>query len=498
MVRTLTALAALMLVAAAPSAHAATSMDSIFQDDGLLLESGPQSTADGLDEIRGLGATTIHVVVPWAQVAPGREDLARPAGFAADDPAAYPDQGWEKFDRLVREASARGLKVFFTPSSPGPAWAGNCRSSAERKSCVLSLDPAEYGRFVTALGKRYSGTYTPSGAASPLPRVSRWSFVNEPNLGAWLGPQYERSGRRTIATGVKIYRRLAQAGLAAMRATGHGADDLLLGETAPVGGSASTPAKGKNPPRTFLRALFCIDSRGRRIRDAALGCDKFTPFAITGVSHHPYTSGAGAAPYGRIGADDITFTTLSRLTGVLAQAAKAKSIPKSAAGRVVLSEFGYQTNPPDTSVGVPWSKQAEYLNLADFLAYRTPQVRSVAQYLLFDAEDVKSFNTGLVSCRESCGSRRKPAYDAYRLPLYVVTSGRSKMRIFGWTRGATAPQRVEIHLIVKGKDTLLATRTTTAAGFLDVTFTRRSGSYQLRWNDGTTERRSRVAAIALR
>lgn len=66
-------------------------------------------------------------------------------------------------------------------------------------------------------------------------------------------------------------------------------------------------------------------------------------------------------------------------------------------------------------------------------------------------------------------------------------------------RGATSAQRVEIHLITKAGDTLLATRTTNAAGILDVTLSRRTGSYQLRWSDsvGATHR-SRVAAIALR
>ena len=498
MVKTLAlALLTLAFLVAVPSANAATSMDSIFQDDGLLLSGNPDDTTSGLNQMQGLGANIIHALVPWAQIAPGREDVSRPAGFAADDPAAYPEENWVRFDRLVREASARGLKVFLTPTSPGPAWAGKCTSSTDRKSCITFLNATDYGRFVAALGRRYSGSYTPAGADTPLPRVSRWSFINEPNLGSWLAPQFEGTSKKKIATGVKIYRALAQAGLAAMRGTGHGGDELLLAETAPVGGSASTLAKGKNPPRAFLRGLFCIDSRGRRIKDKTLGCDKFSPFAITGISHHPYTSGAAASPYARIGADDITFTSMSRLTGLLSQAAKARSIPKGAASRIVISEFGYQTKPPDNN-GVSWSKQAEYLNEADYLAYRTPQVRAVAQFELYDAEDVVSFNTGLVTCRQSCGARSKPALDAYKLPLYVVASGRSKMRIFGWARGARSPQRVEIHTVAKGKDTLLSTRTTNAAGILDATFTRRSGTFQLRWNDGTTEHRSRVAAIALR
>src|SRR5215207_2147435 len=95
MPKTLVALLALLLLTVcAPSAQAATSMDSVFQDDGLLLSGNPDDTTGGLDRMKALGATTIHALVPWAQVAPGREDVTRPAGFAADDPAAYPEENW--------------------------------------------------------------------------------------------------------------------------------------------------------------------------------------------------------------------------------------------------------------------------------------------------------------------------------------------------------------------------------------------------------------------
>ena len=52
---------------------------------------------------------------------------------------------------------------------------------------------------------------------------------------------------------------------------------------------------------------------------------------------------------------------------MLRQAAKQRRIPRAAANRIYLTEFGYQTNPPDDNFGVSWARQAEYLNLADYI-----------------------------------------------------------------------------------------------------------------------------------
>src|SRR4051812_48881322 len=184
-------LSLLLFALAAPSAGAATSMESIFQDDAVLLNSGPDSTTSGLDEMRTLGVTTVHSLLVWAQVAPDRQSTKRPKGFVGTDPADYPDANWEKYDRMVREASARGFSIIITVTTPGPAWAGDCTTATERQTCVTKPSSKEFARFIKAVGRRYSGTYTPDGQTTPLPRVSRWSFVNEGNLGAWLQPQFE-------------------------------------------------------------------------------------------------------------------------------------------------------------------------------------------------------------------------------------------------------------------------------------------------------------------
>src|SRR4051794_29236085 len=446
----------LLFALVAPSAGAATSMESIFQDDSVLLNTGPDSTTSGLDELGRLGVTTVHSLVVWAQVAPDRQAVKRPKGFVGTDPADYPDANWEKYDRMVRGAAARGLSIILTPTTPGPAWAGSCTTPTQRQVCVIKPKTKEFARFIRALAKRYSGAYTPEGQSAPLPKVSRWSFLNEGNLGAWLQPQYETINGRKTPTGARLYRKLNVAAIDALRKSpGHARDQVLLGETAPVGGSGSSLSAGKNAPRSFLRSVLCLKSNGGALVDSSIGCGrKFATLKVDGVAHHPYTLGAGAPPFARTGTDDITIGYLSRLTGVLSDAVKRKRISKTAGSRIYFTEFGYQTNPPDDNFGVSWAKQAEYINQADYISFGLKQVRGVSQYELYDDIAKASFNTGLYTCRfsDSCGTtRKKPAYAAYRLPLYVVAAptktSSNRIRIFGWVRPARTKQQVGLYLI---------------------------------------------------
>jgi hypothetical protein len=510
-VLTLTALVCAVFAVSAASASAATSMESIFQDDSVLLNSGAESTSAGLDEMGNLGVTTIHSLVVWAQVAPDRQSTKRPKGFVGTDPADYADANWEKYDRLVREATARGFSIILTVTTPGPAWAGDCTTTTQRQVCVINPKVKEFSRFIKAVATRYSGTYTPEGQTTPLPKVSRWSFVNEPNLGAWLQPQYETIKGSKVASGARIYRDLYVSATKTLRKVkGHSGDRVYLGETAPVGGSGSSLSAGKNGPRSFLRTVLCLRDNGTKMTDSRVGCTKdFKTIDASGVAHHPYTLGAGAPPFARTGADDITIGFLSRLTSILSQAGKQKRLSKTAAGSVYFTEFGYQTNPPDDNFGVSWAKQAEYINQADYISYTLKQVKGVSQYELYDDIAKASFNTGLYTCRfsDSCGTtRKKPAYAAYRLPLYVVAAptktNSSRIRVFGWARPARGKTSVEIHLVTgsgsKRRDKVIRTVSTSSNGTFSLYTKRQNGEYQLRWSNGTNEFLGRAARVALR
>ena len=79
--------------------------------------------AGTLATIRALGATTVRVVVGWAQIAPDRRSLTPPRNFDAADPAAYPAANWAAYDTVVKLAAADGIAVDFTLSGGAPRWA---------------------------------------------------------------------------------------------------------------------------------------------------------------------------------------------------------------------------------------------------------------------------------------------------------------------------------------------------------------------------------------
>ncbi|HEX8075660.1 MAG TPA: hypothetical protein VF545_11840 [Thermoleophilaceae bacterium] len=470
------------LAAALPgTAAAGRAQESILQDDHALYYEGVDGQAQALDTMGSLGVDTIHSVVRWRFFAPRKNRSKPPKHFDGRDPASYPADRWDTLDDIVRGARARGIDVLLSPSSPSPDWAGRCTGKARKRyrgNC--KPNPRLFGQFVRAVARRYSGTYPDESDGRVLPRVNRWSIWNEPDLAAWLYPQVKRVNGRRVYVGATAYRGLVRAATAALRATGHARDQVLLGETAPLGSSSGVA------PAAFYRALFCLDSRGRRLRGAdaaAHGCRRVPRLAVTGVAHHPYTRGAGTRLLGRVGRDDITIAVLSRLTATLRQGARVGAIPRAAASQVYLTEFGVSSKPPGRRFSVPLGVQAKWINQADYLAYRNPLVRSVAQYELQDDVEYSrtTFKTGLCFRSQASPCYPKPAFDAYRVPLYVVRRGRS-VTVFGGSRLADTgmAERIEIqHRPPDGEFIGVRTVSLNSTGWFFATLPNAAGSWRL-------------------
>src|SRR3954451_1477167 len=285
---------ALCLGLAAP-ASASRDQESIFEDEHQLLELVSSATDRSLDDIDALGADTVRSLVLWRRLAPGGR--RRPTGFKAADPRAYPATLWDPYDGLVRGTAARGLGLILSPSTPIPTWASRCKRG-DRSTC--KPDPKAYGAFVAALGRRYSGAYRDENqGGGVLPRGSRWSLGNEPNQPGWLTPQYERKRGRLVATAAVVYRRLAQAGIRGLRAAGHGRDQILLGETSPIGRTSGSLARRPIPPLEFLRKLFCLTPSGRRLSGAVgggHGWAQLRKLGSKGFAHPRYQRGGSRPP----------------------------------------------------------------------------------------------------------------------------------------------------------------------------------------------------------
>ncbi|HWT24303.1 MAG TPA: hypothetical protein VN213_12435, partial [Solirubrobacteraceae bacterium] len=465
--RATAAAAAVVGVLALPAAaHSAPAQESIVEDELHMLESGPEARVRALDDARALGADTIRANVLWGRLAPASGDRQMPAGFDGANPAAYPPGTWDALTELVAGAEARGLSVILTVTGAGPAWASRCRGSiAKLRTCRPR--PRLFGDFVRAVGAQF-------------PQVKRWSIWNEPNQPGWLSPQYARVRGVTVPVAAGLYRSLARAAIAALQATGHGADQILLGETAPVGRTTGPLARRPVAPEFFLRELFCIDGQGRRLRGRTArqrGCTPYPRFAVSGYAHHPYGRSAASAPGGPVSPGEIGILTSGRLKRVLDQAARAGRIPRRLP--IFYTEHGYQTRPPEP-VGVSLARQAAYINQSDWIAFRDSRIRSVAQYKLVDDPDLAGFQTGL----RFLSGRAKPAYAAYRLPIWVTRRG-SRLTIYGQVRpadGVAGPVAIQ-RQARRGRPfrTIRTVNVRSLRGHFTTRVPARPGVYRLNW-----------------
>jgi hypothetical protein len=417
------------LAPAAPALASGT-QESIIEDDAQLLSPDPRIQADGLTQMKALGADTIRVRISWRNFAYNPTSNARPA-LDLSNPNAYTN--WGPLDAVLLGARQRGLGVLLSVGGPGPNWATrdsrDCAGPNKRGICYPNA--VLYGRFLRALGTRYSGRF------SGLPRVSRWSIWNEPNFGSqWLQPQYVNRVLRSPA----IYRDLVREGFSGLALSGHARDQVMLGETAPSGSYRRLWGAANTQPEDFIRGLFCVDARGRKLTGGAasdLRCGNFRRLPGNAYAHHVYGIGASSSPTTRGRPGEIRLADRGKLSRILDAARRNGRVGGLG---IYWTEYGIQTNPPDRGVGVSLATQAERINQADYLSWRDGAVRSVSQYALVDDRTLAGFQTGL---RFYGGRIKQPSYDAYRLPIFVVRSGNGAY-VWGQVRPLRNYQRATI------------------------------------------------------
>lgn len=472
----------LVLVAACallalPAGASARAQETIFDAPRELIGGAtPESRAAALDELRALGADTIRVNLPWRFLVPRPGRSQKPAGFNASNPRDYPQIRWGAVDGVVRGVLERGMRVLMTPAGPIPNWA-----SKSGRSRIASPSAEEYGAFVTAVGRRYSGSFRPYPCAGglplvgapacepPLPRIGDWAVYNEPNQDIFLKPQR----RRGKAVSPRIYRQLFLAAQAGLHKSGHGKDRLLIGETAPSGGLTGVD------PVEFLRGVFCLRPNFTRRG----GCE---PIKATGWAHHPYTP--GLAPFRRSPNPGlINLMTMKRLHRALRMAARTGATTKRLP--VFITEFGIQSV-PDREFGVSLKRQAEYLGIAEFLSARDPRIRAYGQYLLRDdpiAQEI-AFTTGL---RLEDG-KKKPAYRAFALALAVKRLRGGRVLVWGHVRPRGSRRvRVSIRVDRRGSQPRRVRRVRTdKSGYFSFKMRAPQGR-GLRWQASTTLRGGR-------
>jgi hypothetical protein len=345
-------------------------------DDGQTLYNGETA----FPEFEQLRAEIVRVQLRWG--GPGGVAVRRPGN--AFDPAD-PAYDWTLYDRAVRRAAEAGIKVVFSIFGT-PRW--------ENGNAGYNVAPRSYTdlqAFAVAAANRYSGTYNVANG-DVLPGVKYWLAWNEPNNPVFLKPQFKKVGAKWEYKGAQDYARICAAVYAGVHATMLRDEKVGCGVTAPRGNNSPLSDRPSTSPLAFLRAV------------KSAGLKKFDAW-----SHHPYYNSKietpstpppknvqGGAP------NSVTLGNIGALTDELTRLYGPK--------RLWITEYGYQTNPPDDFFGVSWAKQASYLTQAFGIARKNPRVDMMLWYLLQDEPALGGWQSGL----QTTDGNRKPSFKAYQ------------------------------------------------------------------------------------
>ncbi len=326
---------------------------------------------------------------------------------------------WSRSDALLRGLHDHGIEPVVTLYGT-PRWANGGRASN-----WAPKSGSTWASFVRRTAQRY-------------PFVRRWLVWNEPNQQRWLRP----------TTPQAYVQKLLNPAYAAL----HGVRRSALvagGVTAPRGST------GGVSPVAWIAGMRAAGAR------------------LDAYAHNPYALQPGETPWagGCAHCETITMATVERLLTSVSRAWGPK--------RVWLTEFGYQTNPPDRFLGVSKATQARFVAEAALRAFAAPRVDMLIQYLIQDEPDVARWQSGLMS---SSGAV-KPAYTAFRFPLAQSSRTGLRTTLWGQIRPRTGVQAYRLQQLYGGAwRSVGGTARTTSRGFFTRTVNAARGDIFRVWS----------------
>lgn len=318
------------------------------------------------------------------------------------DPAD-PAYDWSAEDAVLNGLRAQGTTVLLQLVGT-PSWANGGLTPN-----YAPTSGATFADFATAAARRYSW-------------VKLWLIWNEPNQVRWLRP-----------TSAAVYtQRLLNPAYDALHAAIPGAQ---------VGGGATAPrgSTGGVSPVAWIGGMHAAHAK--------LDAYAHNPYPLNPRAESPLSGGCGHC-------ETITMATIDKLVTLVGR--------DFGSARIWLSEYGYQTNPPDRLLGVSAALQARYVGAGAFQAYRTPRVDMLIQYLYRDEPDLARFQSGLVRLNNG----KKPAYAAFQLPLTETNRTGTATRLWGQLRAPSAGATARLERYATGEWIPLATLTARPGGFV--------------------------------
>jgi hypothetical protein len=362
-----------------------------------------------------------RIIVYWNNVAP-----SEPVHPTDPTDSAY-QWSTSKTDLRVKSALDAGLIPILTVWK-APSWA---ERGAKGDSGTRDPDPTDFGNFARALATHYSG---------PGMTVRYWEAWNEPNQPHFLMPQ-SVNGKLLSPGRYRVLLNQFYTGIHG--ASGHASDVVAAGVLSP---------HYQTPPITFMRSLFCINSKNKKVRSCLVKLDAW--------SHHPYTNGGPFMKWGQPGG--VALGDLPQMRKVLNAGLAANGSKKSVPFWV--SEFSWDTDGPDP-LAVPLKLHARWVAEALYQSYRSGVSLFIWHQLRDRPMTTTPYQSGFFYCGEaprsddgSCGDnvfvpgadpQKTMSVKAFQFP-FVAYAGNGHVRVWGRRPPDSSATSVRIERNVSG------------------------------------------------
>jgi hypothetical protein len=318
--------------------------------DGAMTASDWATQRSSIDRAKSSGAQIVRITLSWKSVASACG--ATPTGELRSPNAACYD--WSAIDRAVARARLRHLELLASVWQI-PSWVLGTEDSTYVG--VVDNDFAlfrdRYVDFIHAAATRYA-------PGSPTGTIGKWTIMNEPNSRTF----WHSNTTKDMVRYASLYSRSART----IKAVSRG----ILVAVGPLG-PKSVPFK----PISYVRG----------VRTALKRTDPKVPIDAWALNPYP---GTAVSPFDRVYRNPSAgIGNFEDFIAVLDQDSMSKGDP------VWITEFAYQTNPPDRAFGTSLLNQSLWMGQAMDRAAETRRVPLFIWYVLQDPADLGDWNSGL-------------------------------------------------------------------------------------------------------
>jgi hypothetical protein len=279
-----------------------------------------------------------------------------------------PAYDWSQFDPVLNGLHARGITPLVTLYG-SPRWANGGHGPNR-------LPASGFGWFAYAASKHY-------------PWVRLWTVWNEPNTRVFSQP-----------VSPKLYvRRLLNPAFAWLnKANRHNV----------VGGGVTSPRKTRSgmSPAAFMRGMHAAHAR------------------LEAYAANPYPSSKAETPFHNpcSHCETLTMARLPQIRSLVTQLFGKKPL--------WLTEYGYQTNPPDRVLGVSPGRQAATIGQAALRVWEQPGATVLIHFLVQDEPSLGGWQSGLFNAKGAA----KKAKRAFALPFAQMSRRGTRTVLWGQVR----------------------------------------------------------------